>query len=67
MQMRREEENSSRKMEQLPMESSPYMKYSNLEEYKAQAYGTQGHQAVKTNQATAASSTDAPTQTQPQS
>ncbi|CAN1315760.1 hypothetical protein LINPERPRIM_LOCUS29811 [Linum perenne] len=54
-------------MEQLPMESSPYMKYSNLEEYKAQAYGTQGHQAVKTNQATAASSTDAPTQTQPQS
>ncbi|OAY82664.1 hypothetical protein ACMD2_14546 [Ananas comosus] len=28
----------------LPMESSPYVRYNDLEEYKLQGYGTSGHQ-----------------------
>ncbi|CAD5164910.1 unnamed protein product [Musa acuminata subsp. malaccensis] len=31
---------------QLPTESSPYVKYEDLEEYKMQGYGAQGHQPV---------------------
>lgn len=30
-------------MEDLPLESSPYVKYSDLEDYKQQGYGTHGH------------------------
>ncbi|KAJ0984075.1 hypothetical protein J5N97_002431 [Dioscorea zingiberensis] len=29
----------------LPTESSPYMQYDNIEDYKSQGYGVQGHQA----------------------
>ncbi|CAN0927328.1 hypothetical protein LINGRAHAP2_LOCUS35837 [Linum grandiflorum] len=54
---------SNKKEEQvevkLPMESSPYTGYSNVEEYKLRGYGAQGHQSVNPNQAH--TSTDAPT------
>ncbi|KAK1275423.1 hypothetical protein QJS04_geneDACA001640 [Acorus gramineus] len=46
--------------EELPMQSSPYLKYSNLEDYKRQAYGSEGHKEpveVKGG----GSGTDAPT------
>ncbi|KAH7511002.1 hypothetical protein ACOSP7_011329 [Xanthoceras sorbifolium] len=46
-------------LEGLPLESSPYVKYSDLEDYKRQAYGTQGHLEVKPNQG--GGGTDAPT------
>ncbi|PKU79732.1 uncharacterized protein LOC110116313 [Dendrobium catenatum] len=29
--------------EELPLESSPYVNYSDLEDYKQKGYGTQGH------------------------
>ena len=45
-----EEERGSSKLQGLPMESSPYLKYTNLEDYKQQGYGTQGHVAPKPNQ-----------------
>ncbi|KAF9686583.1 hypothetical protein SADUNF_Sadunf02G0004200 [Salix dunnii] len=38
------------KLEGLPMESSPYLKYTDLEDYKRIAYGTGGHQEVRPNQ-----------------
>ncbi|CAN0924285.1 hypothetical protein LINGRAHAP2_LOCUS34082 [Linum grandiflorum] len=41
------------------MQSSPYVNYTDLEDYKRQAYGTQGHLNVNPNQSPA--STDAPT------
>ncbi|KAK0604389.1 hypothetical protein LWI29_015221 [Acer saccharum] len=46
-------------LEGLLMESSPYLKYTDLEDYKRQAYGTQGHLEVKPNQG--GGGTDAPT------
>ncbi|XP_073107938.1 uncharacterized protein [Elaeis guineensis] len=30
-------------IEELPLESSPYVKYSDIEDYKQQGYGTHGH------------------------
>ncbi|XP_031473445.1 uncharacterized protein LOC116245948 [Nymphaea colorata] len=54
-QLRRPEQAAGQ--EELPLESSPYVKH-NLEEYKQEAYGTQGHmQPVDRG----AGSTDAPT------
>ncbi|KAJ4846470.1 hypothetical protein Tsubulata_047303 [Turnera subulata] len=47
--------------EGLPMETSPYLKYSDLDDYKRQAYGTEGHLQVKPDQGGGA--TDAPTLT----
>ncbi|XVE94180.1 hypothetical protein REPUB_Repub01dG0259700 [Reevesia pubescens] len=44
----------------LPLETSPYLNYKDLEDYKRKAYGTEGHLEVKENQA-ASGSTDAPT------
>ncbi|XP_022748686.1 uncharacterized protein LOC111298198 [Durio zibethinus] len=44
----------------LPLESSPYLKYKDLEDYKRKAYGSEGHLDVKENQG-ASGSTDAPT------
>ena len=46
-------------LEGLPLESSPYVKYSNLEDYKLNAYGTEGHLDPKLDQR--GSATDAPT------
>ncbi|KAK9135618.1 hypothetical protein Syun_014948 [Stephania yunnanensis] len=44
---------------ELPMQSSPYVKYSDLEDYKRQGYGTEGHIEPKPDQGGGA--TDAPT------
>lgn len=43
----------------LPMESSPYMRYTDLEDYKLQGYGTEGH--LQPKPIPAGSGTDAPT------
>ncbi|WCJ39954.1 Late embryogenesis abundant protein group 6 [Euphorbia peplus] len=53
------EEKNNKELEGLPLESSPYVNYKDLEDYKSQAYGTQGHQPVKPNQGPGG--TDAPT------
>ncbi|XP_065866473.1 uncharacterized protein [Euphorbia lathyris] len=58
-QQQEENEEKNKDLEGLPLESSPYVKYTDLEDYKSQAYGTQGHQTVKPNQG--AGGTDAPT------
>ena len=47
------------KLEGLPMESSPYTNYTDLEDYKSKAYGTEGHLQPKTGRG--AGATDAPT------
>lgn len=47
-------------LEGLPVEGSPYVKYGDLEDYKRQGYGTEGHQQPNPGRG-AASSTDAPT------
>ncbi|XP_031270134.1 uncharacterized protein LOC116128550 [Pistacia vera] len=56
-----EGENQEKKatVEGLPLESSPYVKYTNLEDYKRNAYGSEGHLPVKLNQS--GGGTDAPT------
>lgn len=48
-------------LEGLPVDTSPYTQYKDLEDYKQQAYGTQGHQEPKPGRG-AAGSTDAPTE-----
>ncbi|KAK4712118.1 hypothetical protein R3W88_006631 [Solanum pinnatisectum] len=48
------------KLEGLPVDTSPYTQYKDLEDYKQQGYGTQGHQQPNPGRG-AASSTDAPT------
>ncbi|CAL1355264.1 unnamed protein product [Linum trigynum] len=60
-QARREEnaDQSKPNVDGVPMKSSPYVKYSNLEDYKGQGYGTTGHLPVNPNQTPGA--TDAPT------
>ncbi|XP_060191745.1 uncharacterized protein LOC132621477 [Lycium barbarum] len=55
---KKESENS--KLEGLPVDTSPYTQYKDLEDYKKQGYGTQGHQQPNPGRG-AASSTDAPT------
>ncbi|XP_020276801.1 uncharacterized protein LOC109851108 [Asparagus officinalis] len=45
---------------ELPLESSPYVKYSDIEDYKQNAYGTRGHLPVAETQR-GAGATDAPT------
>ncbi|XP_039010580.1 uncharacterized protein LOC120139437 [Hibiscus syriacus] len=47
-------------LEGLPIEDSPYLKYKDLDDYKRQGYGTQGHQQPEPGHG-AAGSTDAPT------
>ncbi|XP_022739876.1 uncharacterized protein LOC111291981 [Durio zibethinus] len=47
-------------LEGLPVKDSPYLKYMDLEDYKRQRYGTEGHQQPKPGRG-AASPTDAPT------
>ncbi|MCD9559999.1 hypothetical protein HAX54_018384 [Datura stramonium] len=48
------------KFEGLPVNTSPYTQYKDLEDYKKQGYGTEGHQQPNPGRG-AASSTDAPT------
>ncbi|KAF8046885.1 hypothetical protein Bca4012_017644 [Brassica carinata] len=45
--------------QELPLETSPYTKYEDIEDYKKNAYGTSGHQQVKPGQG--GGTTDAPT------
>ncbi|KAJ7952786.1 Late embryogenesis abundant protein, LEA-18 [Quillaja saponaria] len=47
------------KLEGLPLEDSPYVKYKDLEDYKRQGYGTEGHLQPKPGRG--AGATDAPT------
>lgn len=46
-------------LEGLPLEDSPYVKYKDLEDYKRQGYGTEGHLQPQTGRGGGA--TDAPT------
>ncbi|ESR39282.1 hypothetical protein KPL70_019818 [Citrus sinensis] len=46
-------------LEGLPMKDSPYVKYKDLEDYKRQGYGTEGHLKPQTGRGGGA--TDAPT------
>ncbi|XP_059671002.1 uncharacterized protein LOC132316543 [Cornus florida] len=48
------------KFEGLPLESSPYTQYRDMEDYKLQGYGTQGHQQPQPGHGGGAS-TNAPT------
>ncbi|TKY55645.1 Late embryogenesis abundant protein, LEA-18 [Spatholobus suberectus] len=52
-------ESGKESLEGLPIEDSPYVKYKDLEDYKRQGYGTQGHQEPKTGRG--AGATEAPT------
>lgn len=54
-----ESEREKGKLEGLPLETSPYVNYGDLEDYKRQAYGTEGHLEPKTGRG--AGATDAPT------
>ncbi|BFG35839.1 uncharacterized protein Pyn_32543 [Prunus yedoensis var. nudiflora] len=45
--------------EGLPMKDSPYLQYDDLEDYKRQAYGTEGHLQVEPGRG--AGSTEGPT------
>ncbi|KMT09793.1 hypothetical protein BVRB_6g127730 [Beta vulgaris subsp. vulgaris] len=49
----------AKKLEGLPIETSPYVQYKDLEDYKQQGYGTQGHMEPKPGRG--AGGTDAPT------
>ncbi|XP_023535424.1 uncharacterized protein LOC111796868 [Cucurbita pepo subsp. pepo] len=57
-QLVREKEEKASVEELLPLESSPYVKYKDLEEYKRKGYGAEGHLEPKPNQG---GGTDAPT------
>ncbi|KAG2724230.1 hypothetical protein I3843_01G007900 [Carya illinoinensis] len=56
---RKPENEEKGKLEGLPWEESPYVKYNDLEDYKRQGYGTEGHLQPKPGRG--AGSTDAPT------
>ncbi|XP_059456153.1 uncharacterized protein LOC132186276 [Corylus avellana] len=60
--MEKNQEQKERKpesVEGLPMEDSPYLQHKDLEDYKRQGYGTEGHLQPKPGRG--AGSTDAPT------
>ncbi|GMH06376.1 hypothetical protein Nepgr_008216 [Nepenthes gracilis] len=46
-------------LEGLPLETSPYVKYEDLEDYKRKGYGAEGH--LEINPARGAGASDAPT------
>ncbi|CAJ1942957.1 unnamed protein product [Sphenostylis stenocarpa] len=54
-----ESESGKPSLEGLPIEDSPYVKYKDLEDYKQQGYGTQGHQEPSIGRG--AGATEAPT------
>ncbi|QCD81511.1 Late embryogenesis abundant protein [Vigna unguiculata] len=58
-QRKTESESEKERLEGLPIEDSPYVQYKDLEDYKQQGYGTQGHQEPKTGRG--AGATEAPT------
>ncbi|XP_076918049.1 uncharacterized protein LOC143578319 [Bidens hawaiensis] len=57
-----EPKKEDQKLEGLPVKTSPYTQYKDLEDYKEQGYGTHGHQKPEPGRG-AAASTDAPTST----
>ena len=50
---------SESSLEGLPLQESPYVKYKDLEEYKHQGYGAEGH--LQPKQGRGAGATEAPT------
>ncbi|XP_054776110.1 uncharacterized protein LOC129284608 [Prosopis cineraria] len=52
-------EAGERGLEGLPMQESPYVKYKDLEDYKHQGYGVEGH--LQPQPGRGAGATDAPT------
>lgn len=58
---RKEKEEKGGKLEGLPVNSSPYTQYKDMEDYKQQGYGTQGHLQPQRGRG-AASSVDVPTE-----
>lgn len=52
-------ESGKESKEGVPLEESPYLKYKDLEDYKRQGYGTEGHQ--QPNPGRGAGATEAPT------
>ncbi|KAL8500464.1 hypothetical protein ACS0TY_020167 [Phlomoides rotata] len=60
--MKKMEKEKKGNMEGLPVDTSPYTQYKDLEDYKKQGYGTQGHLQPQPGRG-AASATDAPTLT----
>ncbi|KGN48583.1 uncharacterized protein LOC105435909 [Cucumis sativus] len=57
----RKSEREKERSEEIPLESSPYVNYEDLEDYKNQAYGTQGHLQPKPGRGGGGGPTDAPT------
>ncbi|KAL8034291.1 hypothetical protein ABFX02_12G018600 [Erythranthe guttata] len=57
---KKQESEKKENLEGLPVDTSPYTQYKDLEDYKKQGYGTQGHLQPKPGHG-AAGSTDAPT------
>lgn len=60
MERKTDKEEEKGKLEGLPEDTSPYTQYKDLEDYKKQGYGTQGHQQPNPGRG-ATSSIDAPT------
>lgn len=58
--MEKKEKEEKGKLEGLPVNTSPYTQYKDLEDYKMKGYGTQGHQEPVIGHG-AGGSTDAPT------
>ncbi|KAL3640315.1 hypothetical protein CASFOL_015283 [Castilleja foliolosa] len=58
--MEKKGEDKKVNLQGLPTETSPYTQYKDLEDYKKQGYGTEGHLEPKSGHG-AAGSTDAPT------
>ncbi|XP_074294012.1 uncharacterized protein LOC141621292 [Silene latifolia] len=56
----KQQSEESKKLEELPTETSPYVQYKDLEDYKRQGYGTEGHLEPKPGRG--AGGTDAPTE-----
>ena len=59
---KKQEEEKKKNLEGLPVETSPYTQYKDLDEYKKQGYGAEGHLHPNPGRG-AAASTDAPTAT----
>ncbi|XP_023003117.1 uncharacterized protein LOC111496824 [Cucurbita maxima] len=58
----RKSESKEERLEGIPLETSPYVNYKDLEDYKNQAYGAQGHLEPKPSRGGGGGgSTDAPT------
>ena len=57
---RKDKEEKGGKLEGLPVNTSPYTQYKDLEDYKQQGYGTQGHLQPQPG-CGASASVDAPT------